>query len=318
MAKDNRDNMETGENVRLCFSGLSTDFKKILADCAKRFNDVGKKEENSDRKNKLSESFQKVKRNPKKFITALTSIILILVMLYIIIWQYSASRIVSAIYESRNSVSASSSSSLFRIQSISLDRYLSPKNEQDNVLFVSKDLKLEGDGEESTVTFDEEVEETTEEETTAKPKSKSASKKTSLAKKTAETTTKVAAVTFSSTGYYQTSVIPVPDSILFDSNGRPVNYRKVLHGTATAYYGGTMTATGSSVYPGIVAVNPSIIPYGTKMYVVSDDGWVYGYADAQDTGGFIYWSNGPLLDLYMSSYNECVQWGKRSVTVYIF
>lgn len=126
--------------------------------------------------------------------------------------------------------------------------------------------------------------------------------------------------TFSQLGINQISDIPIPDDILFDENGIPLNYSRVLTGRATAYSMGTMTATGTSVHPGVVAVNPNIIPYGSKMYIVTSDGsgYVYGYASAEDTGGFIYMENGPLVDIYVSSYDQACSWGNRPVTVYIF
>lgn len=113
------------------------------------------------------------------------------------------------------------------------------------------------------------------------------------------------------------SVMDIPSDVLFDENGIPLNYRYAIHGNSTAYCTGSVTATGTGVYPGIVAVNPYLIPYGTKMYIVADNGTVYGYASAQDTGGFCSWNNGTLFDLYMYSYNECINWGCRGVTAYI-
>lgn len=128
-----------------------------------------------------------------------------------------------------------------------------------------------------------------------------------------------------STGLY-TSCVPgqvisqmvPPSSLTFDENGVPENYLYYIDGKATAYYGGYMTATGSAVRPGVVAVDPREIPYGTEMWIVSLDGnFVYGFARAEDTGGFIYWPNGATVDLYMNSYADCCVWGWRGVRVYI-
>lgn len=124
--------------------------------------------------------------------------------------------------------------------------------------------------------------------------------------------------TFSELGLTQISDIKVPDDILFDENGIPLNYTRKLTGKSTAYHMGTTTATGTRVHPGVVAVNPKIIPYGTKMYIVGSDGTVYGYSSAEDTGGFIHWNNAPIADLYMSSTNACYAWGNKRVTIYIF
>ena len=128
-----------------------------------------------------------------------------------------------------------------------------------------------------------------------------------------------------STGLY-TSCVPgqvisqmvPPASLTFDATGVPENYLYKIEGNSTAYYGGYMTATGSSVRPGVVAVDPREIPYGTEMWIVSSDGrFTYGFARAEDTGGFIYWPKGATVDLYMNSYADCCVWGWRGVTIYV-
>lgn len=104
-----------------------------------------------------------------------------------------------------------------------------------------------------------------------------------------------------------------------DHNGNKVSYTNVLTGSATAYYAneGSHTATGVPVHVGGVAVNPNIIPYGTQLYIVSSDGsMVYGYATAVDTGGALM-SGEALVDVFYPTYDECVNWGRRNVTVYI-
>ena len=60
---------------------------------------------------------------------------------------------------------------------------------------------------------------------------------------------------------------------------------------------------------GIVAVDPRVIPYYTKMYIPG-----YGIAIAGDTGGAI---RGNRVDLFMDSYEEAINWGRRNVEVYI-
>lgn len=108
-----------------------------------------------------------------------------------------------------------------------------------------------------------------------------------------------------------------PYRIDLDENDRPINYKKKITGKATAYCTGTVTSTGRRAQPGVVAVNPRQIPYGTKLYIVSSDGkWVYGYAIAGDTGGFVN-NSSTIVDLYMRSYNSCVQFGRRNVDIYV-
>ena len=106
---------------------------------------------------------------------------------------------------------------------------------------------------------------------------------------------------------------------IIDCNGKKIAYKKVISGPATAYtaHSGARTSVGDSVHIGGVAVNPRVIPYGSKLYIESPDGsFVYGYAVANDTGGFIYTSN-TVVDLYYPSYSACVNFGRRPVNVYV-
>ena len=74
------------------------------------------------------------------------------------------------------------------------------------------------------------------------------------------------------------------------------------------------TATGTTVHWGTVAVDPRYIPYGTRMFIVSNDGeYVYGIAVAEDCGGDI---KGDRMDLYMPTYQQCIQFGRRTCTLY--
>jgi 3D (Asp-Asp-Asp) domain-containing protein len=76
-----------------------------------------------------------------------------------------------------------------------------------------------------------------------------------------------------------------------------------------------ITATGTIAKVGTAAVDPRIIPYGTKMYIESADGsWIYGYAIAEDCGGGI---KGNKIDLFFDTYDECIQFGVRKAVVYI-
>ncbi|MGM9549116.1 MAG: G5 domain-containing protein [Faecousia sp.] len=75
-----------------------------------------------------------------------------------------------------------------------------------------------------------------------------------------------------------------------------------------------ITYTGTTVHKGTVAVDPRYIPYGTRMFIVSNDGeYVYGIAVAEDCGGDI---KGDRMDLYFPTFNECIQFGRRVCTVY--
>lgn len=102
-------------------------------------------------------------------------------------------------------------------------------------------------------------------------------------------------------------------------NGKTLHYSKVLTGSGTAYTErkGSRTATGQKVRVGLVAVNPKVIPYGTKLYITTVDGSrTYGYAVAADTGGALK-SGRALVDLFYNTEKECRSFGRRQVKVYI-
>ncbi|MBQ7957673.1 MAG: G5 domain-containing protein [Clostridia bacterium] len=110
----------------------------------------------------------------------------------------------------------------------------------------------------------------------------------------------------------------LPSKYSIDENLVPTSYKKKFVGQSTAYYGDSGTASGRKPQPGVIAVNPSMIPYGTKLWIVSNDGkYVYGYAVAGDTGGFAYNGSGVISDLYFPSEEACVQFGRRDVTIYV-
>ncbi len=74
-------------------------------------------------------------------------------------------------------------------------------------------------------------------------------------------------------------------------------------------YSDGYTALGLKVRKGIVAVDPEVIPLGTKLYVQG-----YGWAIAGDVGGAI---KGYRIDVFFPTYQEAINWGRRRVKVYI-
>lgn len=94
----------------------------------------------------------------------------------------------------------------------------------------------------------------------------------------------------------------------------PLAYAYVLEMEASAYLpsdggGDGITASGLPATHGIVAVDPDIIPLGTKVFVPG-----YGIAIAADTGGMI---EGHMIDLCMEDYGDAIQFGRRDIEVYI-
>ena len=89
---------------------------------------------------------------------------------------------------------------------------------------------------------------------------------------------------------------------------------KTMTMQSTAYYTGTVTATGTRPKRNpsglsTVAVDPRVIPLGSKLYI---DG--YGYAVAEDTGGAV---KNNIVDVFLNTRQECMNWGRRNVKVTI-
>lgn len=98
-------------------------------------------------------------------------------------------------------------------------------------------------------------------------------------------------------------------------NGK--NAKRVIVMQATAYdpTAGSKTAMGTRARVGAVAVDPKVIPLGSKLYIESMDGFpTYGYATAEDTGGAI---KGNRIDLFYNSNAEANRFGRRNVKVYV-
>ena len=113
------------------------------------------------------------------------------------------------------------------------------------------------------------------------------------------------------------STLKAPTDLLLDETGKPIKYTAKTTLRATAYtHTGNKMSTGKYPKPGYVAVDPKEIPYGTKMYIVSADGqYVYGYAIAADTGGFIHGTRADM-DLFLDTEQQCVKFGRRDIIVY--
>lgn len=79
---------------------------------------------------------------------------------------------------------------------------------------------------------------------------------------------------------------------------------------STSYCQGSVTATGTQARWGVIAVDPNVIPFGTKVYIPQFDKVFI----AEDTGGAI---KGNKIDIFMNSESQCIQWGRRTIDIYI-
>ncbi|MBZ4654342.1 MAG: hypothetical protein JG781_1683 [Peptococcaceae bacterium] len=92
--------------------------------------------------------------------------------------------------------------------------------------------------------------------------------------------------------------------------GKTLEFERVLNMVATGY-----THTGNRTYTdiwpsvGVVAVDPNVIPLGTRLYIEG-----YGYATALDIGSSI---KGNRIDLFFETKAQAWKWGRRTVQVFV-
>jgi 3D (Asp-Asp-Asp) domain-containing protein len=118
---------------------------------------------------------------------------------------------------------------------------------------------------------------------------------------------------------YGTPLSSAPGGIQLNAKNQPVSYKKVFTSkSCTAYSIGSRGASGLKLGVGTCAVDPRVIPYGTKLWITSADGkYVYGYCVAADTGSFVSNGSGVFIDLYFGSYKEACYFGRRSLNIYV-
>jgi uncharacterized protein YabE (DUF348 family) len=112
----------------------------------------------------------------------------------------------------------------------------------------------------------------------------------------------------------QPQVIHVGSRETVQTSRGDMRFRHVAYMEASAYHpsdgsGAGITATGVRARYGIVAVDPNVIPLGTRLYIPG-----YGLALAADTGGAIV---GDKIDLCMEDYGAAYEFGRRTVKVYV-
>ena len=94
------------------------------------------------------------------------------------------------------------------------------------------------------------------------------------------------------------------------SRGANIRGGKHMKVVATAYAGDTITSTGTTPRWGVIAVDPRVIPYGTKVYIPKL-GMTFV---AEDCGGAI---KGNRIDIFMNSEGKASNWGRKSIDIYL-
>ena len=110
--------------------------------------------------------------------------------------------------------------------------------------------------------------------------------------------------TKSSSNYKSTGTTSISGSLSSSYGGS----KRIV--SATAYSGDGITATGTRPRWGTIAVDPRVIPYGTKVYIPKFNMTFV----AEDCGGGI---KGNKIDIFMNSSSSCYNWGVRSIEIYI-
>lgn len=107
---------------------------------------------------------------------------------------------------------------------------------------------------------------------------------------------------------YGTKPRPVPSTTLGARSGSIAGFNSITV-SATAYVEGGLTATGCPAVPGVIAVDPNVIPLGTKLYIPG-----IGVVRAADRGTAII---GNRIDICMATLAEADAWGRRTITIYV-
>ena len=95
-----------------------------------------------------------------------------------------------------------------------------------------------------------------------------------------------------------------------NSNNNQGNVVRTMTVQASAYTGYSTTSTGQKPVWGTIAVDPRVIPYGTKVYIPQ-----FGRTFiANNTGGAI---KGNKIDIFMNTKKECYNWGRRTIEIQI-
>lgn len=112
----------------------------------------------------------------------------------------------------------------------------------------------------------------------------------------------------------QPEIIRVGSRDTISTSRGAMRFKQAIYMEASAYLpsdggGSGLTASGMMAQHGVVAVDPNVIPLGTRLFIPG-----YGLAIAADTGGAI---QGDTIDLCMEDYSAAMDFGRRTVKVYV-
>lgn len=172
-------------------------------------------------------------------------------------------------------------------KNVSINELRSWNQLNSDVIHPGQVLKLAGDGSAASTN-------------TAQPAQPAQTEKAKQPKQTTQTTTKKA------TAVQKTSTTTK------ESTGKTITVSATAYTANCNGCSGT-TATGVNLKANpdakVIAVDPSVIPLGSKVYVEG-----YGYATAADTGGAI---KGNKIDVFVPSHDQAMQWGRKTVEVQV-
>ncbi|AIC93351.1 MULTISPECIES: 3D domain-containing protein [Shouchella] len=186
---------------------------------------------------------------------------------------------------------------------------LNPDIYDKNLIFIGQQLTMPGEGEQGQVKGEiqsnESAPQTTSNESTAaestNSESTSASNETSSSEAPAETTE-------STNSTESTSSEPTQTEGTTTMSVEATAYTAFCEGCSG------VTATGIDLRANpnqkVIAVDPNVIPLGSKVYVEG-----YGEAIAGDTGGAI---NGNKIDLFMPERQDALNFGRQNVTIHVY
>lgn len=116
---------------------------------------------------------------------------------------------------------------------------------------------------------------------------------------------------FDKNGIARSGIVKQDGKILyFNDRGKLTATGKSYKSNASAYSGHSTTATGQKPKWGTIAVDPKVIPYGTKVYIP----YFNRTFVANDCGGAI---KGTKIDIFMNSSKECYKFGRRNIEIIV-